>query len=75
MISYVDLTAGDLKVARCANAACTGAAGIVQVDSANTASGRGSSRAIGADGAPAISYQSATSHAMKVAKCVYPSCR
>ena len=74
VISYRDSTASALKVARCADAACTGTASITTVDdSANV--GIDSDLAIGSDGLPVISYQDFTAGALKVAKCGTRSCQ
>ena len=58
-----------LKVAHCANAACTGAAAIASVDTAADDVGRYSSIAIGKDGLPVVSYFDATNARLKVLKC------
>ena len=74
VISYHDGTAGALKVAKCANAACTGSATITTVDDPANFVGYYTSIAIGADGLPAISYKDVTAGALKVAKCANPAC-
>ncbi len=74
VISYVDLTAGALKVAKCANAACTGAATITTVDDPANNVGAYTSIAIGSDGLPLISYSDLTAGALKVAKCANAAC-
>lgn len=74
VISYHDFTAQSLKVARCANAACTGAATITTVDDPSNSVGMFTSIAIGADGSPVISYYDATARALKVAKCANAAC-
>jgi hypothetical protein len=69
VISYGDNTGAQaVKVARCANAACTGAATITAFDVLGS-----SSIAIGSDGLPVMSNQSAS--ALRVYKCGTPSCR
>ncbi len=74
VIGYLDQVAGALKVALCANAACTGtAASIVTLPEPNAIGGR-LSMAIGADGSPVISYHDATPGALKVAKCLNAAC-
>ena len=75
VIAYFDQTASALKVARCANAACTGAATITIVDDPANNVGQHSSIAIGSDGLPVISYRDATASSLKVAKCGSRSCR
>jgi hypothetical protein len=74
VISYWDATAGALKVAKCANAACTGTATITTVDDPANTVGEYSSLAIGGDGFPVISYRDATAGALKVAKCANAAC-
>jgi hypothetical protein len=57
IISYHDATAGALKVARCADAACNGAATITTLDDdPGSTLGTFSAIAIGGDGAPVIAY-------------------
>lgn len=74
VVSYWDETAGTLKVAKCANAACTGAATITTVDDPANSVGEYTSVAIGADGRPVISYFDRTAEAIKVAKCANAAC-
>jgi hypothetical protein len=74
VISYLDNTAGTLNVAKCANAACTGAATITTVDDPANFVGEYTSIAIGSDGLPVISYFDNTAAALKVAKCVTAAC-
>jgi|GEM_PF-1066872 len=73
VISYYDYTNGDLKVAKCANAACTGTPTITTLDSAGDV-GQACSITIGADGLPIISYYDATNKTLKVAKCANQFC-
>jgi hypothetical protein len=73
VIAYFALTGLDLKVAKCANAACTGASTITTVDSAGDV-GRNTSIALGADGLPLIAYYDNTNDDLKVAKCGDPAC-
>lgn len=75
VISYRDATAFSLKVARCANAACTGAATITTVDDPVNEVGEFTSLAIGNDGRPVISYYDRTGAKLKVAKCGTQSCQ
>jgi predicted regulator of Ras-like GTPase activity (Roadblock/LC7/MglB family) len=75
VISYEDQTAGTLKVAKCANAACTGASAITTVDDPANSVGQHTSIAVGADGLPVISYHDATAGALKVTKCGTRSCQ
>jgi methylthioribose-1-phosphate isomerase len=74
VISYYDLTAAALKVAKCVNAACTGTSTITNVDDPVNSVGGYTSIAIGQDGFPVISYRDATAAALKVAKCVNAAC-
>lgn len=73
VISYYDRSNGDLKVAKCANAACTGTATISTVDSGGDV-GSHTSLALGADGFPVIAYRDETNKALKVAKCINAAC-
>ena len=74
VISYQDVTAGALKVAKCANAACTGAATVTTVDDTANSVGFDTSIAIGVDGLPIVSYFDDTADALKVAKCSNAAC-
>jgi hypothetical protein len=75
VISYMDNTAGALRVAKCANAACTGASTITTINDPTGFEGRFNSIAIGTDGFPVISYQDGTiTKALRVAKCVNAAC-
>jgi PKD repeat protein len=72
VISYRDLTNGDLKVAHCGDASCTPVTNtITTVDSAGIA-GQYSSIAIGADGLPVSSYYNGS--ALMVLHCGDASC-
>ena len=75
VISHRDLTAGAVKVAKCANLACTGASSLATVDDGPGNVGIGSSIAISADGLPVIAYHDNTANSLKVAKCGSRSCR
>jgi hypothetical protein len=66
IISYL-ASSGLLKVAKCANAACTGSSTITTVDSASDV-GHYSSIAMGADGLPIIGYYDVPNRDLKVAK-------
>lgn len=74
VISYSDGTAGSLKVARCGNAACTGAATITTVDDPANTVGLFTAIAVPADGLPVISYWDVTATALKVVKCSDAAC-
>jgi hypothetical protein len=73
VIAYFDNTNTDLKVAKCANAACTGTSTISTVDSIGDA-GLFTSIAIGGDGLPVIAYYDFTNGSLKVAKCANAAC-
>ncbi len=74
VISFKNISAGTLVVAKCANAACTGEATITTVDDPVNSVGGFSSIAIGADGFPVISYHDDTAKSLKVAKCIDAAC-
>jgi hypothetical protein len=66
VISYYDLTAGSLKVAKCGNAACSAGNTITTVDDPANNVGEYTSITIGTDGLAFISYYDATAGALKV---------
>jgi hypothetical protein len=72
IISYYDTTNSDLKVAKCANAACTTST-ITTIDATGDV-GRHTSITIGADANPIISYEDTANNDLKVAKCANPAC-
>ncbi len=73
VIAYLDGTNNDLRVAKCANPACTGPSTLTTLD-ANGNTGYFTSIAIGTDGNPVVSYYDLTSLDLRVAKCVNPAC-
>ncbi len=73
VISYFDAVNQDLKIAKCANPACTGAATITTVDATGNV-GKWTSIAIGTDGNPVVSYLDETNFDLKVARCGNPAC-
>jgi hypothetical protein len=73
VISYMDNTNSDLKVAKCGNAACSSGNTLTTVDSSGLA-GRFSSIAIGGDGLPVISHYEANNSLLSVAKCGNAAC-
>ncbi|MBK7473183.1 MAG: hypothetical protein IPI73_23710 [Betaproteobacteria bacterium] len=73
VMSYSDATNGDLKVAKCGNAACSSGNTLTAVDTPGLV-GRYSSIAIGADGLPVISYDDQSNGTVKVAKCGNAAC-
>jgi hypothetical protein len=75
VISYLNQSVGTLKVAKCVNAACTGASTITTVDDPANYVGQYTSIAIGTDGLPVISYYDNTAGALKVAKCGTRTCQ
>ena len=74
VISYYDMTNGNLKVAKCANPACTGTAVVTTVDNSANNVGRYSSITVPVDGLPVISYADSTAKYLKVAKCANADC-
>jgi hypothetical protein len=74
VISYRDNTAFSLKVAKCVNAACTGASTLTTIDDPANIVGYYTSIAIGSDGFPVISCQDGTPGTLKVVKCNKDSC-
>jgi hypothetical protein len=72
VISYRDVTAGQLRVLKCGNAACTAGNVINVVDQAFFV-GQYTSIAIGADGMPIVSYFHSIGR-LKVAKCGDAAC-
>lgn len=74
VIAYTDQTAGDLKVAKCIDVACT-AATVSLVHGGEDNVGWYPSIAIGDDSYPVISYRDVTDGALLVAKCNDGACR
>ena len=75
VVSHYDPIAGALKLTRCGNGACAGAAVTTTVDDPANRVGRHTSIAIGADGLPVIAYFDVTAGSLKVAKCGTRSCQ
>ncbi len=73
LISYYDLTNGDLKVLHCGNAACSSGNTATTVDSAG-AVGHDTSITIGADGLGLISYRDSIDDLLKVLHCGNAAC-
>ena len=74
VISYSDITNGDLKVAKCGTLACSAGNTITTVDAVGDV-GRDTSITLPADGLPVISYWDGSSNGdLKVAKCGNPAC-
>jgi len=76
VISYLDLTNANLKVAHCGNAACSAGNTITTVDSVGPISDVGvyTSVTVGADGLPLISYFDHGNDDLKVARCGNAAC-
>jgi hypothetical protein len=72
VISYYDGTNGNLKIAKCGNAACSSGNFLFAVDTGGV--GQHSSITIGTDGLPIISYYDLTNYNLKAAKCANPFC-
>lgn len=73
VISYYDNTNGNLKVAKCGNAACSAGNTLTTVDTTWSV-GLDTSISIGADGLPVISYRDGNFGDLKVAHCGNASC-
>jgi hypothetical protein len=73
VISYYDMTNGNLKVVKCGNQACSSGNTINAVDSTGDV-GDYTSIAIGIDGLPVISYHDETNYYLKVVKCGNQAC-
>ena len=74
VISYVDATAGALKVAHCNDVACEGQDETITTVDDSADVGYWNSIAIGADGLPVISYHDSTAGALKVVRCNDVAC-
>lgn len=76
VISYYDVTNGDLKVAKCGNSSCNIAGGytITMLDGTVDNVGEGSEIIIGVDGFPLISYFDHSNFDLKVYKCSNAAC-
>tara|TARA_B100000029_G_scaffold401873_1_gene401170 strand:- start:197 stop:2812 length:2616 start_codon:yes stop_codon:yes gene_type:complete len=73
VISYLDVTDGDLRTAHCADTSCTAGTTVSILDSAGV-TGWYTSIAIGADGLPIIAYHGFVDNDLKVAKCLSKDC-
>ena len=73
IVSYHDFTHQALKVAKCANAACTGSAIVNTLDGEPNV-GLSSTILIGADGFPVVAYQNGLTSNLKLARCSNTSC-
>jgi hypothetical protein len=73
IVAYYDLTLGNLKVAACADVACTSATSILVADSTGDV-GKYPAIAQGLSGFPEIAYLDETNHTLKVARCNFVDC-
>lgn len=79
-ISYFDVTNGDLKVAKCGNAACSGGNTLTKVAwksvafGASVPVGEFSSVTIGTDSLPVVSYFNSWDGNLEVVKCANQFC-
>jgi predicted regulator of Ras-like GTPase activity (Roadblock/LC7/MglB family) len=74
VIAFRDNSAGSaVKVAKCANAACSGASAIATLDT-NSTIFADISMTIGADGLPVVSYHDNSIFRQKVVKCANAFC-
>jgi hypothetical protein len=70
VVSYHDVTNGDLKVAHCGNQTCTSGNQTTTVDTGGASDvGEHTSIAVGADGLPVVAYYDATSLDLKILHC------
>lgn len=74
VISYYDLTNGNLNIAKCTDISCATAVTPLNVDGSPADIGQYSSIAIGVDGLPIVSYYDVTNNDLKMAKCLNANC-
>lgn len=73
IVSYRDVTNGDLRVVHCGNAPCTGGNQATTVDATGVV-GSDTAVAVGADGLAVVSYRDASNDALKVLHCGDVTC-
>ena len=73
VISYLNVTGANLKVAKCSAADCSGVPTLTTVDGSGTVAQR-NSISISTDGFPVIAYQNQTSSQLRVFKCTNATC-
>jgi hypothetical protein len=73
LISYFDVTNGDLKVAHCSSTFCTALSSAASVDSTGVV-GQFTSITIGTDGFGLVSYYDSTNSHLKAAHCTNTGC-
>lgn len=74
VISYYDVGATNLKVAKCSDVLCSAPAVITTVDGGGADVGRYSSIAVAGDGLPIIAHYSASAGRLRAVKCSDPAC-
>ncbi len=75
VISYLDFTGSNVKVAKCGDASCTAASTILNTaGSSVSVVGMRTSITIGMDGLPVVSYFDSADGCLKVAKCGDAAC-
>ena len=74
VIAHFDNTIGALKLAKCANAACSSSTDVTVDSAIGLIVGVNPSVAVPADGLPVISYQDVTNQDLKIAKCGNAAC-